>query len=144
MQLTKQTDFAFRTLIYLARLPAGELGNIQQLCRFYDISPNHLAKIVVKLGHLGYIETVRGKGGGIRLAAGAMQLPLSAVVSAFETSMMPVNCQSPPCQLLPDCTLKKILNDAMQAFMAVLAGYTLQDLINHDVQILTFQANGDI
>ncbi|HEY9033707.1 MAG TPA: Rrf2 family transcriptional regulator, partial [Pseudomonadales bacterium] len=64
MQLTKQTDFAFRTLLYLARQPADELVNIQQLCDYYAISPNHLAKVVVKLGHLGYIRTVRGKGGG--------------------------------------------------------------------------------
>lgn len=141
MQLTKQTDFAFRTLMYLARLPEGELGNIQQLCAFYDISPNHLAKVVVKLGHLGYIETLRGKGGGIRLAAGAKTLPLSRVVEAFETSLSPVNCHNPPCQLLPGCTLKGVLNEAMQAFLAVLGRYTLEDLMQSDLQILIPQAS---
>lgn len=136
MQLTKQTDYAFRTLIYLARLPKGELASIATLCEFYDISSNHLSKIVVKLGHLGYIETVRGKGGGIRLQEGALQLPLSAIVEAFETSLMPVNCFNPPCQLLPDCLLKTVLRDAMQAFVAVLASYSLQDLVRRDVQVL--------
>lgn len=138
MQLTKHTDFAFRTLLYLARLPQGELGNIQTLSAMYEISPNHVSKIVVKLGHLGFIETQRGKGGGIRLAERALSMPLSAVVEAFESSLQPVNCFSPPCQLLPDCRLRSVLNDAMRAYMAVLKSYTLEDLLNQDVNVVNF------
>ena len=136
MQLTKQTDFAFRTLLYLARQPADELVNIQQLCDHYAISPNHLAKVVVKLGHLGYIRTVRGKGGGIALNDSALRVSLAEIVGAFETTLEPVNCQEPACRLMPDCRLKGVLDDAMQAFITVLRHYTLGDLLDGELQVI--------
>ncbi|HEY9035337.1 MAG TPA: Rrf2 family transcriptional regulator [Pseudomonadales bacterium] len=136
MQLTKQTDFAFRTLLYLAHQPADQLVHIQQLCDYYQISPNHLSKIVVKLGHLGYIHTVRGKGGGIALNKAALKAPLADIVRAFETTLDPVNCEASPCRLLPNCRLKHVLNDAMHAFMGVLGQYTLQDLLDNDIQVI--------
>ena len=136
MQLTKQTDFAFRTLLYLARLPEDELGNIQQLAEFYGISQHHIAKVVVKLGHLGYIHTVRGKGGGIHLSKQAYSVSLADIVCAFESSMEAVNCKEPACRLAPNCKLKGVLDDAMQAFLAVLQRYTLADIVDSDVQVI--------
>jgi len=136
MQLTKQTDFAFRTLLYLARQPAGERVHIQQICDYYDISPNHLAKVVVKLAHLGYIDTLRGKGGGIMLGPSALATSVLTIVDAFETTLEPVNCKQPKCCLMPDCRLKHALDEAMQAFLDVLGQYTLQDLVDKDTQVI--------
>lgn len=136
MQLTKQTDFAFRTLLYLARQPAGERVHIQQLCDYYDISPNHLAKVVVKLAHLGYIDTLRGKGGGIMLNPVALDASVATIVDAFETTLEPVNCKHPKCRLMPECRLKHALDEAMQAFLQVLGQYTLQDLVDRDAQVV--------
>ncbi len=136
MQLTKQTDFAFRTLIYLARQPTDELVHIQDLCDYYNISQNHLAKVVVKLGHLGYIRTVRGKGGGIALNDTALTASLAEIVRAFETTLDPFNCEKPACRLMPNCQLKHVINHAMHAFINVLEQYTLNDLLDNTVQLI--------
>jgi Rrf2 family nitric oxide-sensitive transcriptional repressor len=129
MQLTKQTDFAFRILIYLARMKEGEITQIQQVCDFYDISANHIAKVVVKLARLGYITAYRGKGGGIMLAKAPQAINLAEVVTAFETSLQPVNCEQPECRIVANCKLRGILYHAMEQFVEVLGGYTVADLV---------------
>lgn len=131
MQLTKQTDFAFRILIYLGHLPAGEKAQIQQVCDFYDISSNHIAKVVVKLAKLGYINAYRGKGGGIELARPSCSISLADVVRDFETGMKPVNCEQPLCRISGSCELKGILFAAMQAFMGEMGRHTLADLLEN-------------
>jgi Rrf2 family transcriptional regulator, nitric oxide-sensitive transcriptional repressor len=129
MQLTKQTDFAFRILIYLARMKEGEITQIQQVCDFYDISANHIAKVVVKLVRLGYITAYRGKGGGITLAKVPQAINLAEIVKAFETSLQPVNCEQPECRIVANCKLRGILYQAMQQFVEVLGSYTVADLV---------------
>lgn len=131
MQLTKQTDFAFRILIYLGQLPAGDKAQIQQVCDFYAISSNHIAKVVVKLAKLGYIKAYRGKGGGMELARPPAAINLADIVKDFETGMKPVNCEQPLCRISSNCELKGILQAAMQAFMDELARYTLADLLKN-------------
>lgn len=128
MQLTKQTDYAFRLLMYLACLPKDQRANIQQVCTFYDISSNHLAKVVVKLVKLGYITTFRGKGGGLMLAKDPARIRLDEVVQNFETSLKPVNCETPMCAIFARCQLKEVLFDAMQQFLSTLSQYTLADI----------------
>ena len=128
MQLTKQTDFAFRILIYLSQAPEGELQQIQQICDFYDISKNHLSKIVVKLVKLGYVKAQRGKGGGIYLGMKSEAINLADVVKAIEPSLQPVNCDEPVCRITANCKLKGILADSMQAFVDNLAQYHLSDI----------------
>ena len=103
MQLTKQTDFAFRILMYLARLAPGEKAQIQQVCDFYDISPNHIAKVVKKLARQGYVTASRGKGGGIALGRPPETINLADVVRAFETTLQPVECDSPACRITANC-----------------------------------------
>lgn len=138
MQLTKQTDYAFRLLMYLGRLPKDELAQIQQICAFYDISANHIAKVVVKLAKLGYITAYRGKGGGLMLAREPAQIRLDDIVNAFETSMQPVSCDKPLCRINADCQLKGILWDAMQQFLQTLAQYTLADILDKpSMQVVT-------
>ncbi|MCV5804370.1 Rrf2 family transcriptional regulator, partial [Escherichia coli] len=67
MQLTSFTDYALRTLIYLASLPKDELTNIIEVTDLFGVSRNHMVKVINRLGQLGYVHTVRGKNGGIRL-----------------------------------------------------------------------------
>jgi Rrf2 family nitric oxide-sensitive transcriptional repressor len=134
MQLTKQTDYAFRVLMYLGRLPEGELAQIQQICAFYDISANHLAKVVVKLAKLGYITAYRGKGGGLMLAKDPARIPLDDIVKAFETTMKPVSCDQPQCRIAGNCELKGILFNAMQQFLKTLGQHTLADILDKPLE----------
>lgn len=138
MKLTKQTDFAFRTLLFLASKPKEQLSNIQQICDFYDISSNHISKVVMRLVRIGYIETVRGKGGGIRLSCAPEHIQLIAVVTEFETTLRPINCDEQPCRIIHSCRLKEIFGNAMQAFVDTLSGYTLADMIDDDLQAVVF------
>ncbi|MCW8886548.1 MAG: Rrf2 family transcriptional regulator [Motiliproteus sp.] len=135
MQLTKYTDYAFRTLIFLGIQPPAELITITKVAGHFDIPRNHLVKIVHNLGKLGYVETVRGKGGGIRLARPASRISLREVVEAMEEKLEPVNCQQPSCPIVAVCKLKSVLADAQEAFLAVLGNYTLADL-QHEPQQL--------
>lgn len=138
MKLSKQTDFAFRTLIYLGHCPANQLTTIQSICDFYSISSNHIAKVVMQLVRLGYIEAVRGKGGGIRLGKPAEHIPLIDIVTHFESTLSPVNCNEQPCRIIKSCKLKGLLADAMQAFLTSLTGYTLADLLDDETQAIHF------
>lgn len=134
MKLTKQTDFAFRTLLFLASKPGEQLSSIQQVCDFYDISANHVSKVVMRLVRLGYVEAVRGKGGGIRLGCPPESIPLLNVVTEFETTLRPINCSEQPCKVIRSCRLKSVLGVAMQAFLDALSGYTLADMIDEDLR----------
>jgi Rrf2 family nitric oxide-sensitive transcriptional repressor len=129
MQLTKQTDFAFRILLYLGQLPDGELANIKVICAFYDISQNHIAKVVVKLTKLGYLASIRGHGGGIRLARPPSSINLAQVIEDFETTLKPVNCDNPPCRIVTSCQLKGLLFEASNAFLETMRQRTLADLL---------------
>ena len=129
MQLTKQTDFAFRILLYVGQLADGELANIKEICEFYDISQNHIAKVVVKLTKLGYLISTRGHGGGIRLAISPATINLASVIEHFETTLKPVNCDSPPCRIVSSCQLRGLLFTATNAFLETMRQQTLADLL---------------
>lgn len=129
MQLTKQTDYAFRILLFLGKLPTGERSSVAALSEFYGISANHLARVVMRLGQLGWIETTRGKGGGISLTAAALSASAADVVRAFEPRLAPVDCYEPACALLPDCRLRGALARAMAAFMAELENCPMAELM---------------
>lgn len=137
MQLTKQTDFAFRILIYLAHCPTEERQQIQQISDYFDISQNHIAKIVVKLGKLGILQTSRGQGGGICLARPPQDIKLTDIVRSMESVLSPVNCKEPPCAISPHCRLRGLLDNAMDAFLASLEPYTLNDLLSRQLQTET-------
>lgn len=131
MQLTRFTDYGLRTLVYLSVLPQERLASIDEVCQTFDLSRNHVMKIVHKLGQEGYVQTVRGKGGGIRLALPPSVINLGDVVRTLEPNMTPVNCNEPAtCVLLPGCELKNVFADAVDAFLTELDKHTLEDLIN--------------
>lgn len=128
MQLTRYTDYAFRTLIYLSALAPDERAQVGHICECYDLSANHLAKVVQRLARLGYVQTRRGRGGGISLAKDPAQINVGDVVRAMEPTLNAVNCDEPRCTLAGNCRLTGILAKAMQAFLAILDDYSLADL----------------
>lgn len=131
MRLTAYTDYALRVLVYVA-LKRPETTTISEIAQNYRISRNHLMKVVHHLGVLGYLETVRGKGGGIRLAQAPSKINLAEVVRKTEEDMALVECfqSGPPrCCIQPECVLRRALQAALAAFLKVLNRYTLSHLI---------------
>ena len=131
MRLTVYTDYALRLLMYLALRDDG-LATIADVADSYNISKNHLMKVAHQLGVGGYIETVRGRGGGLRLAIPAEEIGLGEVVRRTEPDMALVPCFKPidaSCAIRSCCALKDALDKARQAFVEVLDGYTLNDLV---------------
>lgn len=131
MRLTVHTDYSFRVLMYLGT-NADRLCTIQEIADRYGISKNHLMKVVQALGAAGFIETVRGRGGGMRLAKAPRDIPLGAVVRSAEEDFRLVECFSPEtdrCLISRACRLKQILSEAMRSFLVTLDGYSLEDLI---------------
>jgi Rrf2 family transcriptional regulator, nitric oxide-sensitive transcriptional repressor len=130
MRLTSYTDYTLRTLIYLALCP-NRLATIATIAESYGISENHLMKVVHQLGVAGYVDTVRGKNGGLRLAKPPEDINVGEVVARMEPDMELVACfgDSGICAIQPSCVLKGALAEALDAFTAVLDRYTLADLI---------------
>lgn len=135
MQLTRYTDYGLRVLTMLAVLPPGRLSSIDEICSTFDISRNHVNKIVHHLGKLGWASTKRGKGGGVGLGCAPERINLGEVVRALESNLQIVDCHSPACQLQPVCRLQGILAGAAQAFMLSLEQYTLADLVEAPEEI---------
>mgnify|MGYP001199915736 CR=1 FL=1 len=129
MRLTTMTDYALRLLMYVAQHP-DRLCTIAEVATVYDISEAHLMKITHQLGLAGYIETVRGKGGGMRLAKPAAEINLGAVVRSVEPDFMLVECMATAnsCVLTGNCRLTGIFTVALQRFLAHLDDYCLADL----------------
>lgn len=130
MRLTLYTDYSLRVLLYLAAKPE-ELGTITEISDFYKISRNHLVKVVHNLGMLGFITTVRGKRGGIKLARLPEKISISEVVRNTEPDMDILECFNPKtdnCAISRTCHLKSVLFDARKAFTDTLDRYTLADM----------------
>ena len=141
MKLSKHTDYAFRSLIFLAGQPPGQRVTIQDICDFYSISPNHVSKVIMQLVRRGEVESVRGKGGGLSLAKAPEDIALLDIVKEFETTLQPINCAEQPCRIMGDCALQGLLGSAVSAFLASLAPYTLADITSSEVQVLRLQAD---
>ena len=131
MRLTVYTDYALRVLMYVAVKDDG-LSTIAEIAERYGISRNHLMKVAHQLGIAGYLETVRGRSGGLRLARPAADINLGDVVRYTEQDMALVPCMSPvdaACAIRPSCLLKRALDRAAAAFLGVLDEYSLSDLV---------------
>lgn len=133
MRLTLHTDYALRTLMYLG-LRQGQRVSIHQVAAAHRISEHHLVKVVHNLGRGGFVQTSRGKGGGLELARPPEQINIGAVVRFTEEDMALVACfqpepGSPGCALIDACRLQSLLGEALRAFLAVLDGKTLADLL---------------
>lgn len=130
MRLTTMTDYAMRLLMYVAQRP-DRLCTIAEVARAYEISEAHLMKITHRLGQSGWLETVRGKGGGMRLAAAPAEINLGAVVRSVEPDFDIVDCfaSETACLLTGQCRLTGIVSGALQSFMQHFDRYTLADLL---------------
>lgn len=129
----------------LLALVPERLITIDEMARRYGISQNHLMKIVHQLSLLGYVETVRGKRGGVRLAGRPEDIKLGDVVRDFEGSMEIAECFAPDpktCPIESCCRLQPILREALGAFLAVLDRYTLRDLLSRRRDLLRLLAGG--
>jgi Rrf2 family nitric oxide-sensitive transcriptional repressor len=131
MQLTRFTDYSLRVLIHLGSHPDTQ-ATVAGIASAYDISRHHLTRVVHQLGLKGYIETVRGKGGGFRLARRPELIRIGDVVRDMEPGFELAECFRPgdtACRLLPSCALRPALAEAGRAFLSSLDGYTLADLL---------------
>jgi Rrf2 family nitric oxide-sensitive transcriptional repressor len=133
MRLTDYTDYALRVLLYLAVRGEG-LSTIQDISQAYGISKNHLMKVVQQLGELGWVETVRGRNGGLRLGAQTLSLTVGDVVRVTESDFALVGClpdrqgQQRPCVITTHCRLRGALQAANLAFLAELDRFTIGDV----------------
>ncbi len=132
MRLTQFTDYSLRVLMYVAVKEDG-LATISEISEKYAISRNHVMKVVYQLGQLGYLNTVRGKGGGIRLGRPPEDINLGRLVRKTEPDMRIVECFGADgrCCLNPACSLKGVLSSALRSFLETLDRYTLADIIRN-------------
>ena len=129
MQLNKFTDYALRILIYVSR-PRDMPYTIAEIAQDLHVSQNHLVKIVHFMGKQNWILTTRGKGGGIRLNPQALQLKLGLIVRILQGENQIVECNTPPCVLRSHCSLKGILDQALEQFYQSLDQYSLHQVLN--------------
>ena len=137
MHLSKFTDFSLRVLIYLASKP-DSLSTIDEISARYSLSKEHLRKIVHHLSREGWIESRRGRGGGLRLAMAPKDISVGAVVRGAEESLALVECFQPgknSCQISGVCRLNGMLHEALDAFLAVLDDYTLHDIVSAEAKL---------
>jgi Rrf2 family nitric oxide-sensitive transcriptional repressor len=129
MRLTTHTDFALRTLMYLAT--TGERATAAQVAQLYGVSGNHMSKVVNQLARLGYIRSIRGIGGGMELARPAEEIRLGEVIEALEGNMhlLECVCTDNVCAIEKFCKLKGVLAEAERVQLEYLNSVTLADVL---------------
>ncbi len=147
MRLSTFSDYCLRVLMYLAQ-HTDRLSTIGEIARVHDISGNHLTKVVHQLGRAGYIETLRGKGGGMRLARAPRDICLGEVLRQTETDFALVECfgRDSHCFMEGACQLQAVLGEALVAMFRVLDAYTLADLLRPteaSTRVLAFVRKAD-
>lgn len=136
MQLTQFTDYSLRALIYIAL--RKESCTINDITNAYQISNNHLVKIIHNLSKMGLIKTIRGKNGGILLAMEPDTINLGQLIAELEPHFDLVPCFNKAkanCCIAPVCKLKCILHEANAAFMSVLKQFTLADILTNPIEL---------
>ncbi|SIT04209.1 RrF2 family transcriptional regulator [Neptunomonas antarctica] len=128
MQLSRFTDYTLRVLFFVA-INNDRLTTLAEIAKFYNISIEHLRKVVHALSKSGYLKTFRGKNGGIQLGKDPADINIGLIVAQTEGVRPIIDCEHHACRLTNFCTLQPILNKAKNAFMSVLKEYTLADLI---------------
>ena len=131
MRHTVFTDYCLRVLMFVG-VRGEKLATIDEISRTYGISRNHLMKVVNRLGNEGYVETIRGRSGGIRLAREPKSICIGELVARMEDDFHLVECFNQTknkCILTPACRLGPIMGEALNAYLEVLNKYTLADLL---------------
>lgn len=138
MRLTRYTDYALRVLLHLAA-HQERLCSIAEIAHANEVSQNHLMKVVHDLGKAGYVATVRGRAGGVRLARPPEEINVGAVVRHTEEGFDLVDCAN--CVIAPACGLTGVLGKALAAFMTVLDDYTLADMMGRRKELRALLAH---
>lgn len=137
MHLNRFTDNALRCLTFLALRP-DESSTASEIARRMRMSEDHLAKVIQRLTQLGYVETTRGRHGGVQLAKPPERISVGRVVRETEETFALVECFTPDtnqCPIAPACTLAGVLDEALQAFLTVLDERTLADLAQRPARL---------
>ncbi|HET6872933.1 MAG TPA: Rrf2 family transcriptional regulator, partial [Sporolactobacillaceae bacterium] len=146
MKLTQFTDYSLRVLIFLGALEKEERVNVQEIASIYKISKHHLTKVVHNLGKLGLVDTLRGRGGGIRLAKQPSEINIGWLVRETEETIHLVECFDPEengCFINSICSLKGILNQGLEAYFTTLDQFTLEDVLSQRSALRTLLVKPD-
>ncbi|CAG9295310.1 Rrf2 family transcriptional regulator [Celerinatantimonas diazotrophica] len=135
MQLTLFTDYCIRSLILVSTRSPGQLTTITEIADKYELSRNHVVKVVHRLGQLGYLHTQRGKNGGVKLARPANEILMGTLIRDVEPHHSLMNCSAPHCCLSHQCRMKSILAKAIHLFYNELDLYTLADIIKEPEEV---------
>jgi Rrf2 family nitric oxide-sensitive transcriptional repressor len=140
MRLSLQTDYALRTLLFLATRTART--KVSDVAQFFGISAHHVGKVVHQLGRLGYVRNHRGPGGGIELARAPSTITVGRVVLDFEGNTHLLDCVGLPgqCVIQPGCTLRGVLAEAERIQLDYLSGVTLESLLPAPLDLAVFKA----
>lgn len=136
MQLTLFTDYGLRTLMYLVR-QSDKLSSVKEISEYYGVSRSHLTKVVHRLSMLGYVHTIKGKGGGIKIALGTEERKLGELIAQLEPNMDMVECfnrATNTCRIIDSCLLNHYLFQATRAFIDTMNQYTLADTIKNKTE----------
>lgn len=138
MRLNVGTDYGLRVLMYLLAEP-GERAQVDRMAETFAVSANHLNKVVQRLAHAGFVETYRGRSGGVALARSPADINLGDVVRSLEADFAVVECfleGDAACCLTPACRLRGLMREALTAFIDTLSRYNLADLDAPDLKRL--------
>lgn len=133
MQLTRYTDYAMRVLLHVGARAEGDLSSVAEIAEVYGISKDHLKKVVQDLSHAGLLMAVRGRNGGLKLGKPADDITIGEIVRRTETGFNLVDCSS--CLVAPACTLPRIFQEGVQAFLAVMDRYTIADVLHRKAEL---------
>lgn len=136
MQLTRFTDYGLRILMYLACAPEREKVALSLLSEKLNMNHNHVNKVSQRMAALGWINSTRGKSGGISIAPSSLELPIGTIVRELETQIEPIDCSGVECPLTGNCRLQGVLSEAARAFFEVLMKYRLGDVTQQDLGVL--------
>ena len=131
MQLSLHADYALRVLIYTATQP-DRIVPTQDIAEAYGISKHHLVRVVQTLAARKYVTIHAGRSGGLTLAKQPREIRLGQVIRDAEANLRLVECfdrATNTCPIAPACTLKRMLAEALEAFMGTLDAYTLADVV---------------
>lgn len=137
MRLTRFSDYSLRVLIYLA--VREERSSIAEVSRSFNVSENHLMKVVHRLSTLGYVQSTRGKNGGIRLGMDPQKINLGKIIVELEPDFNIAECfneGSNACRISPVCRLKNVFDKAKKAFLGTLGKYSLADIVKNRNQLV--------
>lgn len=129
MKLTRFSDIGLRVLMYLARETRSPSVTVAEVAMQFEVPHNHLVKVVGALAKMGWIDAVRGRNGGIRLANSPDTLRIGTVLRVLEGDTEMVDCVGIGCRLSGDCLLRNALKVGVEAFYAAMNQYTLADIV---------------